>query len=161
MPNPIRAYDTGFVASDAEIDFRRARRRQTWSHLLGRLHRAQCDGLLCTMDRGADGTTRSLGLQPIDIDSIVGSVARRADFDREFRPGRTVDGRRWERLNRAMRSGEQIPPITVYRVAGRHYVHDGHHRVSVARALGISVIDAYVMEVRTAAPAPEPVPSAA
>ena len=30
-----------------------------------------------------------------------------------------------------------------------HFVRDGHHRVSVARALGLTHIDAYVTEVRT------------
>jgi hypothetical protein len=154
MPNPIHAYDTGFITSDAETDFRRARRRHTWSRLLVRLPRGQRGNTLPTMDPDALGTTRGLGLQPIDINTIVGSVAHRADFDREFRPGRSVDARRWQRLSRATRSGEQIPPITVYRVDGRHFVHDGHHRISVARALGISVIDAYVTEVRTMAPTP-------
>jgi hypothetical protein len=35
-----------------------------------------------------------------------------------------------------------------------HFVRDGHHRVSVARALGRESIDAYVTEVITAEPAP-------
>ena len=106
------------------------------------------------MDANPYGTTRQLGLPPIDIDSIVGSVAHRADFDREFRPGPAVDARCWERLSRAMRSSEQIPPITVYRVDRMHFVHDGHHRISVARALGVWVIDAYVTEMRISAPTP-------
>ena len=89
-----------------------------------------------TMDPNAHGTTRQLDLQPIDIDSIVGSVTHGADFDRQFRPGRSVNTQRWERLSRAMLRGERIPPITIYRVGGRHYVQDGHHRISVARALG-------------------------
>jgi len=40
------------------------------------------------------GTTRGLGLHPIDINTIIGGVAHCADFDREFRPGRSVDARR-------------------------------------------------------------------
>ena len=35
-----------------------------------------------------------------------------------------------------------MPPISVYRVGDMHFVRDGHHRVSVARALGLRVIDA-------------------
>jgi hypothetical protein len=42
-----------------------------------------------------------------------------------------------------------MPPISVYRVGGLHFVRDGHHRVSVARALGQSTIDAHVTEVLT------------
>ena len=43
-----------------------------------------------------------------------------------------------------------MPPISVYRVGELHFVRDGHHRVSVARALGRDTIDAYVTEVQTA-----------
>jgi hypothetical protein len=42
-----------------------------------------------------------------------------------------------------------MPPIDVYRIGELHFVEDGHHRVSVARALGDTHIDAYVKEVRT------------
>jgi hypothetical protein len=56
---------------------------------------------------------------------------------------------RWERLALAARRGEHVPPIEVYRVGELHFVADGHHRVSVAHALGLATIDAYVTEVRT------------
>jgi hypothetical protein len=56
---------------------------------------------------------------------------------------------RWERLALAQRRGESVPPIEVYRVGDLHFVQDGHHRVSVAHALGLEVIEAYVTEVRT------------
>ena len=42
-----------------------------------------------------------------------------------------------------------MPPIDVYRIGEFHFVKDGHHRVSVARALGHSDINAYVTEVLT------------
>ncbi len=42
-----------------------------------------------------------------------------------------------------------MPPIDVYRVGGLHFVVDGHHRVSVARQLGLDVIEAYVTEIVT------------
>ena len=37
----------------------------------------------------------------------------------------------------------------MYKRQELHFVKDGHHRVSVARALGVDKIDAYVTEVRT------------
>ena len=46
--------------------------------------------------------------------------------------------------------GISLPPISVYRVGDRHYVRDGHHRVSVARALGESTIEAEVVQLRPA-----------
>ena len=62
---------------------------------------------------------------------------------------------RWVNLALAQRRGEALPPIEVYRVGGCHFVEDGHHRVSIARATGQKFIDAYVTEVLTAVPAPE------
>jgi hypothetical protein len=49
----------------------------------------------------------------------------------------------------AQRRGEAVPPIDVYRVGDLHFIIDGHHRVSVAQALGLEVIDAYVTEIVT------------
>jgi hypothetical protein len=41
----------------------------------------------------------------------------------------------------------------VYRVGELHFVVDGHHRVSIALAIGQKTIDAYVTEILTAVPA--------
>jgi hypothetical protein len=92
---------------------------------------------------------RRLGLQVITLDSIVGSVDRQREFDRRFRPTSGQVRERWQRLALAQRRGESIPPIEVYRVGDMHFVVDGHHRVSVAHALGLKTIDAYVTEVMT------------
>jgi hypothetical protein len=59
---------------------------------------------------------------------------------------------RWERLALAQRRGEAIPPIQVYRVCDRHFVIDGHHRVSIAAATGERQIEAYVTQVLAAVP---------
>ena len=56
---------------------------------------------------------------------------------------------RWERIAAAMRRGDPLPPISLYRVGEVHFVRDGHHRVSAARALGWHDIDGYVTEVLT------------
>jgi hypothetical protein len=52
----------------------------------------------------------------------------------------------------AQRRGAAIPPIEVYRVGHRHFVSDGHHRVSIAAATGQQLIDAYVTQVLTTVP---------
>ena len=57
--------------------------------------------------------------------------------------------RRWQRIAEAIRRGEAMPPIDVYRIGDMHFVRDGHHRVSVARQLGLDVIEAYVTEIET------------
>ena len=48
-----------------------------------------------------------------------------------------------------------MPPIDTYRIGDLHFVRDGHHRVSVARAMGLDVIEAYVTQVITAVAADE------
>ena len=41
-----------------------------------------------------------------------------------------------------------MPPIDVFRIGDLYFVQDGHHRVSVARALGDTDINAHVMRGR-------------
>jgi hypothetical protein len=48
-----------------------------------------------------------------------------------------------------MRRGETLPPVELYRIGEVYFVRDGHHRVSVARALGRREIDGDVIEVAT------------
>ena len=146
--------DTGFPIADAENDFLRARRRQVLSRLAAWLRRAPDDvNIMLPFDEvvaalGRLGERR-LGLQVITLDSIVGSVDRSREFDRRFRPTSGLVRERWQRLALAQRRGEPVPPIEVYRVGDMHFVVDGHHRVSVAHALGLKTIDAYVNEVIT------------
>ncbi|GAA3459669.1 chromosome partitioning protein ParB [Saccharothrix longispora] len=146
--------DTGFPRADAENDFQRARRRQVLSRLAAWLRR-EPDDVNITLPfhevveaLGVVGEKR-LGLCTVRLDSIVGSVDRTRDFDRRFRPTSARVRARWERLAIAQRRGEAVPPVELYRVGDLHFVQDGHHRVSVAHALGLEVIDAYVTEVLT------------
>ncbi|MCB0875213.1 MAG: ParB N-terminal domain-containing protein [Solirubrobacterales bacterium] len=92
---------------------------------------------------------RRVGLKTIPLDTIVGSVDRAEEFDRDFRPRSDRVRARWQRINAAQRRGEGMPPIEVLRVGGLHFVVDGHHRVSVARHLGRDAIEAYVTEITT------------
>src|SRR6266699_4183969 len=150
--------ETGFPRADVENDFLRARRRQVLATLAHRLRRQPRDSdRLLRLDEitGALGWRgeRRLGLQTIRLDTIVGTVDSRRDFDRHFRPTSSRVRERWERLALAQRRGESIPPIEVYRIGDLHFVKDGHHRVSIALATGAKTIDAYVTEVLTQVPA--------
>jgi hypothetical protein len=60
---------------------------------------------------------------------------------------------RWEQIAAAMRRGESMPPVDLVRIGEIYFVRDGHHRVSVARALDRTDIDAIVTEVTTRVPA--------
>ena len=149
--------DTGFPRADVENDFLRARRRQFLAAVAQRLHGVRGDGnRLVPLDEvvgplGWRGQ-RQLGLQTIRLDTIVGTAGPRRDFDRRFRPTSNRVRFRWERLALAQRRGESIPPINVYRVGDRHFVSDGHHRVSISAATRQRLIDAYVTQVVTAVP---------
>jgi hypothetical protein len=140
--------------SDAQDDFLRARRSAVLSRL-GSLLRGhpQDVGAVLPFDEVVDALgrvgERDRGVQVIPLDSIVGSVDRTRDFDRRFRPTTQRVRPRWERIALAKRRGEAMPPIEVYRLGDAHFVRDGHHRVSVARAHGQDVIDAHVIEVLT------------
>ena len=91
---------------------------------------------------------RAVGTVSIPVASIVGTVDphKAATFDSAFRPPGFTRGR-WTLMYRAVRRGAQLPPISVYRVGEQHFVRDGHHRVSVARAMGADSIDAVVVEL--------------
>jgi hypothetical protein len=134
------------------------RRKQVLGRLAHRLRREPDDvNLILPFDEvvaalGRRGE-RSLGLQVLKLDTVVGTVDSARDFDRLFRPTSGRVRERWERLALAQVRGEAIPPIDVYRVGGLHFVKDGHHRVSIAIAQGRSTIDGYVTEILTSVPA--------
>jgi hypothetical protein len=151
------ARDTGFPTSDAQDDFLRARRRRALARLSAALRLEYDVDVMLPFDEVVEalGRTgeRDLGVQTIPIDAIVGSVDRRKDFDRAFRPTSSRVRQRFERIAEAQRRGTSMPPIDVYRLGGMHFVRDGHHRVAVARAQGQDKIDAHVVEVVTRVPA--------
>lgn len=157
MDNVNVARDTGFPASDAQDDFLRARRRRALARLSAALRLEYDVDVMLPFDEVIEALgrvgERDLGIQTIDVDSIVGSVDRRKDFDRQFRPTSSLVRQRFERIADAQRRGASMPPIDVYRVGEIHFVRDGHHRVAVARAQGRDKIDAHVVEVATRLPA--------
>ena len=150
---------TGFPHVDAAAAFARERRRHLLSKFGAWLRLARNDaGEMLPLDQVVDAlgrvSERDVGLQPIALDSIVGTAGRRAcEFDRRFRPTSRRTERRWLNVATARRRGQALPPIDVVRIGDLHFVHDGHHRVSVARAEGDPAIDAQVREIRTRRPA--------
>jgi hypothetical protein len=141
---------TGFLRADSQHAFQRLvwqRRRETlvrrsrWR----REHRG-LELLPGELEQGA--RRRHLGIQPIPLDSIIGTVEpqKAESFDHAFRPPPWSRGH-WELMWMARRRGDALPPISVYRLHGRHYVIDGHHRVSVERSLDTADIDADVIEL--------------
>jgi hypothetical protein len=103
----------------------------------------------CTAVGCCDAETRT-----VPIDRIRGSANRCSDFDAEFRPLHSHDRARWIRLAAARLRGAKLPPVELIEVAGVYFVVDGHHRISVARALGEVAIRARVTIWQVAGPLP-------
>lgn len=142
------------VFASAVRDFQNARRQAAIQDIVATLT-GKSDSLLSYEEIAsllrAEGSTRR-GLQEIPLDAIVGSVGRYADFTRTFLPRRQGDQERWAHIKLKTLYHGGLPPIEVYKIGDAYFVLDGNHRVSVARELGASDIQAYVTEVHTKVP---------
>jgi hypothetical protein len=86
-----------------------------------------------------------LGLRDIPIEMIIGTLGRNCDFDRKFRPLKKNLRDRWINLFTNLEI-ENWPPIRLHKIGANYYVEDGHHRISVARSIGMAFISAEVWE---------------
>jgi hypothetical protein len=136
--------------------FPKARRRKAYRRIVDTIKQEDTGELL-----PLDEVTRRLrqfeqtyvGIQAIPVDRIVGTLDRTADYDREFLPRRRGMGERWRRVEQV--GPASFPPIVVYELDGQYFVVDGHHRVAIAKQLGMDYIDAEVTRLRTRFPLPE------
>jgi hypothetical protein len=97
---------------------------------------------------------RDLGTRPVPIGRILGSEGRDKDFEASFRPLGAHNRARWMRVAEAMYLGVALPPVELIQVGGVYFVRDGHHRISVAKALGQTEIEAHVTLWRVAGALP-------
>jgi hypothetical protein len=94
---------------------------------------------------------RFAGVHVIPLDAIVGTVGRYREFDRAFLPQEEHIRERWKRVY-AVAQTSGVPPIDVYKIGEAYFVHDGHHRVSVLKEMGATVVEAFVTEFDSAVP---------
>jgi hypothetical protein len=94
------------------------------------------------------------GCKPVGLERICGSLGRTRDFDNQFHPLSERDRGRWMNVALARLKNIPLPPVELIQVGSVYFVKDGHHRISVAYALGEAVIDAdiTVWEVREPLP---------
>jgi nucleotide-binding universal stress UspA family protein len=140
--------------SEAISDFREARSKAVLQELLGRVRGESVELLSYEEVRQMlrASSSAETGLRDIPLDAIIGSVGRYTDFTRSFLPRDRVNEERWARVKLLMSDQVGLPPIEVYKIGEAYFVKDGNHRVSVARQLGATHIQAYVTEVRTRVP---------
>jgi len=94
------------------------------------------------------------GSRQVAIAQIRGSLnGRIRDFTADFRPRQTHTQARWINIASARTSGKSLPLVQlalivgVESLKGTYFVEDGHHRISVARALGDQHINARIVTI--------------
>lgn len=138
----VRARSSAALRQRAVQQFWRARFSAMWRGLWTALTGTPND--LKQLTQTAVNGRQRLGVQEIAIDQIAGSEGRALDFDAAFNPRRSHNQDRWVSVAVARQMGIALPPVDLIQVGEAYYVRDGHHRISVARALGQSTIDATV-----------------
>jgi hypothetical protein len=136
--------------------YRRVRNRgwlgRVWSVLTGRprslLELRMIEGICRVRGRHYAGT------RAVPIGQIRGTEGRCQDFDVSFQPLRMAVRDRWVAVAVAWRTGMALPPVKLIQVGDVYFVRDGHHRVSVARAMGQADIDAEVIVWDAVGPLP-------
>ncbi len=130
------------LEEQVDKDFSVARRKALRRRIGARLRRDNgSDALLCfdkvrKLTPGAVGQVYR-GTRTVPLGQIWGSVGRCSEFDRDFMPARASVEERWKRIDRAFHRGEELPPVSLYKVGSFYFVLDGHHRVSVACYHGV------------------------
>jgi hypothetical protein len=130
----------------------RCRWAKVWAAFTGRPHALlDLDAVraACTLGSGYHA-----GMRAVPIALIRGSEGRCQDFDAGFRPLRSDCRDRWVRIAVARLMRTPLPPVTLTLVGDRYFVIDGHHRISVAKALGQTEIDAVVTVCAFTGPLP-------
>ena len=89
-----------------------------------------------------------LGIKSVPLAQIKGSESRNGDFDSDFNPLRDNNKERWINIIAARLCERALPAIDLIKVGDAYFVRDGHHRVSVAKALGAVYLDAHVTELK-------------
>lgn len=136
--------------------FRKARRREVYQRLskIAGLNRSRPLLSLDEVSHRLRAFEQSyVGIRPIRVSQIVGTVSRVTDFDRDFLPKRSKIQQRWQNVEQRFPEGD-FPPILVYAIDDRYFIVDGHHRVAIAKQRGIEFIDAEITELRPRWPLP-------
>ena len=130
----------------------RGQRGQFWSRLTGQ---SRCLYKLASVEAACrPGANCDAGLRTVSIDQILGSEGRSTDFDRDFYPLKDHNRERWLGIAIARQEGKALPPVVLVQIGKVYFVRDGHHRISVARALGQEAIEARVTTCQVSGPLP-------
>jgi hypothetical protein len=118
-------------------------RRRQWLFDLARVR-------MCISLRGSYYS----GVRAVAIREIIGSEGKTAAFDIDFHPVTEESRDRWVHMACLYLACEPLPPVALIQIGDACFVRDGHHRISVARAFGQTVVDAEVITWMASPPFP-------
>jgi len=152
-PQPIGFFDRIYPLSDnAELMFRAVRlfnkaiSRGRFARIKRRFTRTPGD--LLNLDKMPGLSVRVSyygGLHEVPLKKVRGSLGRITDFDCDFNPRTERLRDRWQSVAMAYLHNLGLQPVELIQVGEEYFVQDGHHRISVARALGQVAIEAEVI----------------
>jgi hypothetical protein len=147
----------GYMSVEEQVDkdFVRARHRALAGRVKGFFRGEGGQGELLSFEEVRRASRANGGLhrgrRDVEVSKIKGSVGRHRQFDRNYMPKNTSLQGKWKRVDKAFVRGEELPPVSLYKIGDSYFVEDGNHRVSVARYQGVEIIDAEVVELLTPA----------
>ena len=119
-----------------------SRRRQVFCHFTHKSSRLF--SLSSMLQSGVLLNMTEIGVRSVPLHLVIGSESRCYDFDDHFVPRSEKNYQRWLRISDLFFSEGTIPAVDLIQVDKFFFVRDGHHRVSVAKALKRAFIDANI-----------------
>jgi len=151
-----RSGSEGWAVRTALRLYRQAWWRGWWTRMRWALaHRSwRLFGLADLTPRQARPSHGRVRTETVPISKIRGSAGRSNDFDSAFCPLQRHSQGRWLSIAMARRLGTPLPPVDLIQIGDIYFVRDGHHRISVAQALGQQEIDSRVAVWHVTGPLP-------
>ena len=119
--------------------YRNGKWRQLWARVSGK------DSSLRSLPGQKVETSPHSSTALVNLDQIVGTEGRSEDFDKDFFPMQAHNRERWISVAAARRRNVALPLVELVWTRDGYYVRDGHHRISVAMAMGQEAIEALVV----------------
>ena len=120
------------IEEQVDYDFTRARRKAFIRRMQARIFGDPTSARMSSFEDLSNGfrafNRARLGRRVVAVEKIVGSVGRSGDFDRTFLPTRMSLEARWKRVDRAYHRGQDLPPVTLFKVGDAYFVEDGTPR---------------------------------
>jgi hypothetical protein len=124
------------------------RARRTYQRKQWRARLTGQDRRLFTLDEVEAQATvvqrYSIGAHTVALDQIRGSMTKADAFDIDFYPAHDGTENRWIQVATAFLRGTSLPPVELIRLGDVYFVVDGHHRISAARTLEHTHVDAVI-----------------